>query len=93
MNDIIQIITISRPNFDFTSNERTINCSYYRLSIFEFKGDPLKAQFKEDLNMGFWDYRLAKAEAQKQAKERNILFVPDISMGDSVEIVFKQVLS
>lgn len=88
MSENIQIITIDAPNY----RERVDSRKYYRLSLYEFSGDLLVAYFKEDLEFGSWDYNFIYHEAQRQAKLRRINFIPNISMGDSIEKVFKHIL-
>lgn len=82
---IIRVVTISCPPAYLGR--------YYRLSLYEFKGDPLIAHFVEDLgDGGFWMYAIAVDAAFTKANDLGITFVPDISMGDSIEKVFKRAL-
>ena len=65
---------------------------YHRLSLYEFVGDPPTAHFVKDLHSGFWLYIDALNAAYIKADELGITFVPDISMGDPIDKVFKRAL-
>lgn len=80
----IKVVTLSR------ADKREAN--YYRLSLYEFKGNPLIAYFEKDLEQGFWFKSFAEKAAFNKAKELGIMYVPDISMGDSIDKVFKRAL-
>lgn len=85
--DWIRAITVSK-----------VHSYYFRVSLYEFRscnavgdGTSLKACFKEDLEIGSWDFKMAVEIAKKLAIEKNIIYVPGISMGDSVDKVYKHI--
>lgn len=84
-SDNIQAITVNRLSYDGNYGV------YFRISIYEFRGEPLTAYFKEDLGVGSWDYPYLVEEARKESKSRKIIFAPNISMGDSVEKVWNEI--
>lgn len=88
--DNIEVVTLSIPYIDKRGhpNRRGHPDSYFRVSLYEFVGDPPKARYKEDLNVGVWSFALADKEAKRIAKERNLSYIKDISMGDSIDKVW-----
>ena len=86
MNDVIRVVTVS-------TSAIASKHYYYRLSLYGFKGDPPRSQFIEDLGNGFWDYGTAIKAGRKRAKELDCFFMEGITMGDSIEKLYKQIFS
>ncbi len=82
----VRVVTINK-------NREARLGTYYRLSLYEFKGDPPKAFFVQDLSEGFWDFKAGIYRGKQKAKELNVLFLDNISMGDSIQKVYAHVLS
>ena len=84
--ETVKVVTVNRLYRNITT--------YYRLSIYEFRGDPPKAFFIQDLQEGFWgDLNMAIFRGKRKAKDLNLLFVDNISMGDSIQKIFAYILS
>lgn len=66
---------------------------YWRVAIYEFRGDPLRANFSEDCNIGSKVKEWVASEAKRIAKERGIVYCPGVSLGDKVDKVFSYLLS
>lgn len=79
----IKVVTVNSPAH--------IGSSYFRLSLYEFKGDPPIAYFVKDLGSGSWEINFAYSNGRRLAKEMGINFIPGISMGDSIDKIFKHI--
>ena len=53
----------------------------------------VKAFFIQDLSEGFWDLKAGIYRGKQKAKELNVLFLDNISMGDSIQKVYAHVLT
>lgn len=90
----ICVVTVNVPDYLFQDHGR-----YFCLSIYEFKNSGvvdndnvfLTAVFKEDLDIGSWDYDQICECGRKVSAERGIPFIPGISMGNSIDKYFKHV--
>lgn len=88
--DSTKVVTVSCVCRDPPTS---VNHYYYRLSLYVFIGDPPKAQFLKDLGFGFYDYHQAEEKAREEARFLHTLFIPGIEMMDSIEKVFKHILT
>ncbi len=57
------------------------------------KNRMVKAFFIQDLSEGFWDLKAGIYRGKQKAKELNVLFLDNISMGDSIQKVYAHVLT
>lgn len=87
--ETIKIVTFN----NFQCVRQGADNRYYRLSLYEFRGEPLKAFFVKDLDEGFWDLKTAIYGGRRKAKELNIQFLENVTMGDSIDRLFAKVLS
>lgn len=62
---------------------------YWRVSLYEFRGDPAVAFFVEDLGSGAYSTETSQAAAQKIAKEMGIIFCPGITAFSSIDKVYQ----
>jgi hypothetical protein len=56
-------------------------------------GDPPTARFVEDLGTGSYFYEGLVEIAKNRSKELNLLFIPGVSMGSSIDVVFKHLFA
>lgn len=64
----------------------------YRLSLYEFRGEPPEAYFVEDLGCGCMFISDIMRLGKQKAKELGALFVPNVGLMDSIEKVYKTAL-
>lgn len=89
-----KVITLSQP---FNNNIRDYYLKlnkkgYWRISLYEYKGDPEVACFCKDMGKGFYDYRDAIKEGKRLAKELNYFFMENVTMGDSIMKIYCKIL-
>lgn len=83
MSDTIKVVTLSRHS----------PMNYWRVSIYEFRGDPPVAYFYEDGGVGSWDYINAVRIGKELAAARSMFFLENISMGNSIQKIYCKALS
>lgn len=84
----IKVLTVTRIGLAQSS----FNYNYYRLSVYEFKGEPPRAQFVEDVGLGFYNYSDAEREGKRRAQLLELQFCPGIQVMDNLEKVTRYVL-
>lgn len=84
----VNVVVFDKRNYRYTSSLNTT----YRVSIYEFVGDPERARFVEDLGVTSYSYAYAEKRAKLFSSDLGIPFVLGIEMGDSVDKVYKSVL-